>query len=58
MERDVVCGMQVETEHAPASRGHDDHEHWFCSDRCATQFDGDPAGFCSATPTEAGREYI
>ena len=55
---DPVCGMQVQTANAPANRVHDGHDHWFCSDRCATHFDGDPDGFCPVAATEAGREYI
>ncbi len=55
---DPVCGMQVQTAHAPAARRHDGHDHFFCSDRCAAHFDGDPGGFCPSAPTEAGREYI
>ena len=45
---DPVCGMQVQTRHAPAIRTHDGHEHWFCSDRCAERFDDDPGGHSSA----------
>jgi uncharacterized membrane protein YraQ (UPF0718 family)/YHS domain-containing protein len=38
---DPVCGMQVQTANAPASRHHDGHTTWFCSDRCAERFDAD-----------------
>ena len=37
--QDPVCGMQVETAHAPASLVRDGERHWFCSDRCAGRFD-------------------
>jgi hypothetical protein len=36
---DPVCGMQVQTAHAPAHRAHAGADHWFCSDRCAERFD-------------------
>jgi uncharacterized protein len=36
--RDPVCGMQVETAHAPASAEHDGRRLYFCSDRCADRF--------------------
>jgi uncharacterized membrane protein YraQ (UPF0718 family)/YHS domain-containing protein len=36
--RDPVCGMQVETAHAPASLEHDGRRYSFCSDRCAERF--------------------
>jgi uncharacterized membrane protein YraQ (UPF0718 family)/YHS domain-containing protein len=39
---DPVCGMQVETKHAPATRVHDGHTHWFCSDHCAERFEASP----------------
>jgi uncharacterized protein len=39
---DPVCGMQVETAHAPASTRRDGRDYWFCSDRCADQFRRDP----------------
>jgi hypothetical protein len=49
---DPVCGMQVQTRNAPATRTHDGHDHWFCSDGCAHEFDGRPSEFCSVTPSE------
>jgi hypothetical protein len=36
--RDPVCGMQVETAHAPASIEHDDARVYFCSDHCAERY--------------------
>jgi uncharacterized protein len=36
--RDPVCGMQVETAHAPASFMHGGQRVYFCSDRCADRF--------------------
>jgi hypothetical protein len=38
---DPVCGMQVQTRHAPATRTHEGHEHYFCSDHCAERFDAE-----------------
>ena len=35
---DPVCGMQVETAHAPASAMHDGQRMYFCSDHCAARF--------------------
>jgi len=37
--KDPVCGMQVEIAHAPARRERDGEILYFCSDRCAHQFD-------------------
>ncbi len=39
---DPVCGMQVQTDHAPAHRIDHHQEFWFCSDRCAERFDEAP----------------
>ncbi len=36
--RDPVCGMVVETSHAPASLEHEGQRYSFCSDRCAEDF--------------------
>jgi YHS domain-containing protein/uncharacterized membrane protein YraQ (UPF0718 family) len=47
---DPVCGMQVRTSDAPASRDHDGRSYAFCSDRCAERFDADPSRFTSHAP--------
>jgi len=44
---DAVCGMQVETAHAPASLSHEGKRVYFCSDRCRLRFEADPARFAS-----------
>jgi YHS domain-containing protein len=38
---DPVCGMQVRTADAPATRQHEGHSYSFCSDHCAQRFDSD-----------------
>ena len=40
--RDPVCGMQVETAHAPASLVHAGERFYFCSDHCAERFSTEP----------------
>jgi uncharacterized membrane protein YraQ (UPF0718 family)/YHS domain-containing protein len=35
---DPVCGMQVETEHAPARASYEGHDYYFCSDHCRERF--------------------
>ncbi|MBV9935799.1 MAG: permease, partial [Actinobacteria bacterium] len=35
---DPVCGMQVETAHAPAHASVGGRDYWFCSDRCCDRF--------------------
>ena len=36
---DPVCGMQVETVHAPARTTHGDEHYYFCSDHCRERFE-------------------
>ena len=36
---DPVCGMQVQTAHAPASMIHEGHLVYFCSDHCRRRFE-------------------
>jgi len=50
---DPVCGMQVRTGDAPATRRHHGHAYSFCSDHCAERFDGEPNRFVRSTPTES-----
>ena len=39
--KDPMCGMQVETMHAPASRQLNGETYYFCSDHCAHRFDSE-----------------
>ena len=45
---DPVCGMQVETAHAPASVIHDGDTIYFCSDHCRERFEASPSRFLRA----------
>lgn len=47
--KDPVCGMQVETAHAPASTTHDGQRIYFCADRCADRFAADPDRYLTTT---------
>ena len=49
---DPVCGMQVETAHAPASTVHGGGTYYFCSDQCCERFGVDPGRF--AAPETGG----
>ena len=46
---DPVCGMQVQTAHAPARATHDGRRYWFCSDGCAERFSTRPERYADAT---------
>jgi YHS domain-containing protein/uncharacterized membrane protein YraQ (UPF0718 family) len=43
--KDVVCGMQVEKAHAPATAEHGGRTFYFCSDRCQHRFTAEPERF-------------
>jgi uncharacterized protein len=45
---DPVCGMQVQTNNAPAHVAHEGHDHWFCSDRGAERFNATPDRYAHA----------
>jgi uncharacterized membrane protein YraQ (UPF0718 family)/YHS domain-containing protein len=53
---DPVCGMQVETAHAPATVVRAGERHYFCSDRCAERFAdrADEAEHPGAAPRPTG----
>ena len=45
MERDVVCGMQVDPAKAAGSSEYNGKTYYFCSKSCKTKFDANPAQF-------------
>jgi Cu+-exporting ATPase len=55
MERDPVCGMNVDTEKAAAKLAHGGATYYFCSKRCAERFQHEPEKFLAA-PSAAGME--
>ena len=48
MEKDVVCGMQVDPAKAAGSSQHNGKTYYFCSKGCKTKFDANPAQFVSS----------
>src|SRR5437762_2277376 len=45
MERDVVCGMQVDPATAKWTSTFDGHTYYFCGKGCQAKFDADPARY-------------
>jgi Cu+-exporting ATPase len=45
MEKDVVCGMQVDPAKAAGSSQYNDKTYYFCSKSCKAKFDANPAQF-------------
>jgi YHS domain-containing protein len=50
---DPVCGMQVETQHAPAVVEHAGVRISFCSDHCRARFDRDPGRYLDPVPPKS-----
>jgi phosphatidylglycerol:prolipoprotein diacylglycerol transferase len=47
MERDVICGMQVDPAKAAGKSEYNGKTYYFCSKGCKTKFDSDPAKYAS-----------
>ena len=45
MEKDVVCGMEVDPAKAAASSEYKAKTYYFCSKSCKTKFEANPAQF-------------
>ncbi|MGI8958315.1 MAG: YHS domain-containing protein [Bryobacteraceae bacterium] len=45
MERDPVCGMQVDPKKAAGQSEFHGQTYYFCSAVCERKFDADPAGY-------------
>jgi Cu+-exporting ATPase len=47
MEKDVVCGMQVDPAKASARSEYQGKTYYFCSPGCKAKFDANPAQFAN-----------
>ena len=45
MEKDVVCGMQVDPAKAAGSSQYNGKTYYFCSKGCKTKFDANPTQY-------------
>ena len=45
MEKDVVCGMQVDPAKAAGTSQYNGKTYYFCSKGCKAKFDANPAQF-------------
>lgn len=48
MERDPVCGMEVEKETAQATSKREGKTYYFCSEACKQAFDQNPTQYAAA----------
>ncbi len=51
MNRDPVCGMQVDPERANAQSEYQGQTYYFCSTGCKERFDRDPQRYAEAPST-------
>jgi YHS domain-containing protein len=45
MERDVICGMQVDRAKAAGTSQYNGKTYYFCSKSCKAKFDANPAQY-------------
>jgi Cu+-exporting ATPase len=45
MERDVVCGMQIDVGRAAGTSSYQGRTYYFCSPACKAKFDANPAHY-------------
>lgn len=45
MEKDVVCGMQVDPANAAGTSQHGGKTYYFCSNGCKARFDANPTQY-------------
>lgn len=55
MEKDPVCGMQVNPSQAPAQTTYQGKTYHFCSAGCAATFDQNPEQYVLSDPKTGGR---
>lgn len=56
MEKDPVCGMQVDPTRAAAKRESQGRTYYFCGPGCASKFDQNPKQYVKAdTPAKPAR---
>jgi uncharacterized protein len=49
MKRDVVCGMQVDEQKAPATSSHKGERYVFCGQECKDKFDKNPERYAKSS---------
>ncbi|TEU17995.1 MAG: YHS domain-containing protein [Anaerolineales bacterium] len=48
MDKDLVCGMEVDPETAPAKSEYEGKTYYFCARGCKVAFDRDPEKYLEA----------
>lgn len=55
--KDVVCGMWVDTETAPARAEYKGKTYYFCAPGCKVAFEKDPEKYLKAAAEEESRSH-
>ena len=55
--RDVVCGMKVDPDSAPASTTYEGKTYYFCCGGCKTAFERDPKDYLSSVEPKAQHQH-
>jgi YHS domain-containing protein len=53
MEKDPVCGMEVDPQNAPATSEYNGKTYYFCSLGCKEDFDNEPEKYVGDTEQSA-----
>ena len=54
MARDPVCGMELDTESAPANSEYNGHTYYFCSEECKEDFEMNPERYTGQPSSQSG----
>ena len=54
MDKDPVCGMQVNPSQAAAQRSYRGKTYYFCGPGCAAKFDQSPQRYVAPDPPQKG----
>ena len=55
IQRDPVCGMDIDTQDAAAKSQHQGRTYYFCSESCKEKFDLNPQRYAEGQGKSAGR---
>jgi YHS domain-containing protein len=57
MEKDPVCGMDVDPNTAAGKSEYNGQTYYFCSPGCKRDFDKEPDKYVGNTQTQQGRQH-
>ncbi len=54
--KDLVCGMEVDTETAPATATYQGQTYYFCASGCKAEFERNPQKYVGAQQAHQGHQ--